>query len=771
MVELDDKIDEILMEAGVLKLDKLKEAWDLQRRTDRKLEEILVELRHVTRKDICAAKAKRMGVDFIDLQNFEFKDLQLAYKIPKSMALRYTVLPVDKDGNTLTIAMKDPKDIFAVDDLRISTAMDIRPVYADAGEIEKLINKLYQEKKEPVRVEAGPGSDEGHGYHSLSVKNLNLQQKNSKMDQGMDEGHAFLKENRTGGLLVKEGLITREQLDKALEIQNKSGGRIGEILVKEGYIDKKALYEVLEKQLGVQYIDLTQIKIPEDVLGLVNEGLAHRHVVLPLEKDGFSLKVAMSDPTNIFSIDDLRLATGLEIVPLLADAEEILAILDRKKPKEKRTAESHTKTSKEPKGKVIDFEEEIKKVNEEIAIEITEDASEENIDVSDIQNAPIVKMVNLIFNKAVLNKASDIHIEPYEDCLLVRNRIDGQLVEVMKHDRKIHQALVARIKIISGLNIAERRLPQDGRISMKLDSRDYDMRVSILPTMFGEKVVIRLADKEGFNVKKQELGFFEDDQEKFDGIVSHPHGIVLVTGPTGSGKSTTLYTALKELCKPNVNILTVEDPVESTVKGVNQVQVNSKAGLTFAMALRAFLRQDPDIIMVGEIRDSETAEIAIRAAITGHLVLSTLHTNDAASSITRMIDMGVESYMISSSVVGVIAQRLVRRLCTQCKEEYEPAGNERDILKIGEGEQIRLFKPKGCSACSNTGYKGRIAIYEIMTINNEIMELISKNVPANVLKEAAVRNGMKTLRDNCSRLVREGVTSMDELFRVTFGQE
>lgn len=772
MIELDERIDEILVEEGILKLDKLKEAWDLQRRTDKKMDEILLELRLVTKKDIDAAKAKRLGVEYFDLNDFEPKDPELLGAISKDLILKYSVLPIEKKGDSLIVAMKDPKDIFAMDDLRIATSLTIQPVYADGTDIDKLINRYYIEKK------AGSGlretaADAGESRAAeLPGKSGDVPKKGQKPLRETDEGYTSRNKSKIGGLLINSGLITAEQLEKALEIQSAEGGRIGQVLVKAGYIEKKQLHEMLEKQLGTKHIELTQLNIPDEILGMVDEKLARRHKIVPVEKDGFTLKVAMSDPTNIFSIDDLRLATGFEIQPLLADEDEIDAILELRHSKGSLPADGRAKASKDRKtSRAIDFEEELKKVNEEIAIEITDDGVEENLDISDIQNAPIVKMVNLIFNKAVQNKASDIHIEPYEDCLLVRNRIDGQLVEIMNHDRKIHPALVARIKIISGLNIAEKRLPQDGRISLKVNSKDYDMRVSVLPTMFGEKVVIRLADKAGFNVKKQELGFSDDDLNKFDGILSHPHGIVLVTGPTGSGKSTTLYTALKELCKPNINILTVEDPVESTVKGVNQVQVNTKAGLTFAAALRSFLRQDPDIIMVGEIRDPETAEIAIRAAITGHLVLSTLHTNDAASSITRMIDMGAEPYLISSCVVGVIAQRLVRRLCTKCREEYEPPANEKDLLKLGENDGTKLFRPKGCPECNNTGYKGRIAIYEIMTITPEIVELISRNTPFNILKEAAVKNGMVTLRENCGRLVREGVTTLEEMLRVTYAQE
>ncbi|ODM28019.1 type II secretion system protein E [Clostridium sp. Bc-iso-3] len=570
--------------------------------------------------------------------------------------------------------------------------------------------------------------------------------------------------DKIGNILVRSGVITQEQLDNALSIQSKTGELIGKILVGEGYIDRKSLYEFLQKQMGVEFVDIEGIEIDEDVIRLVSVNLARAHKVIPIESVDGNLKVAMSDPMNIFSIDDLRLTTGLEIIPCLADEEQILLQLEKYYGKDSKKREP-----KDIEQKVADLDEEFQKVKEKIAVEITETQEEnDTIDVSDLENAPIVKMVNIIFQKAVATRASDIHIEPQEDCVLIRYRIDGQLVEIMKYDKKIVPSIVARIKIISGLNIAEKRVPQDGRIGMKIDDRDYDMRVSVLPTMFGEKIVIRIADKEGFNVSKLDLGFFEDDMEKFDQIISSPHGIVLVTGPTGSGKSTTLYTALKELCKPNVNILTVEDPVESTIKGINQVQVNVKAGLTFAAALRSFLRQDPDIIMVGEIRDGETAEIAIRSAITGHLVFSTLHTNDAASSVTRMIDMGIEPFLLSSSLVGLIAQRLVRRLCPHCKEAVQPDMNERDILDLKEDEEITIYHAKGCDQCNNTGYKGRIAVYEILTVDREIKELISKNVSSDIIKEAAIKTGMKTLRMNCTRLVKNGVTTIDEMLRIAY---
>ncbi|HHX18032.1 MAG TPA: Flp pilus assembly complex ATPase component TadA [Clostridium sp.] len=793
MVGVDTRgIDEILLETGVLKITDLKKAWDIQRERDCGIEDVLLELELATPTDIMHANAIKMGISFVDLANYEIKDDSVPTLITRNIANRYKVIPIDKENGVLTVAMQDPTDIFCIDDIRLATALEIKPVFSDPKEIEKLIIKYFGEDEKPQK-EVIPESDEMSKADILKEQESLLLERdaydNIKADlepaelefdsndekfssaslniqDDMPESGIF--KDKIGNLLVKSGVITQEQLDTALSIQVKKGGLIGKIMVKEGYLDTKSLYEFLQKQMGVEFIDLEDIEIEESIINLVTRNIAKMHKLIPVKISNGSLKVAMSDPMNIFSIDDLRLTTGHNIIPCLADEEQIMVMLDKYYGKASKEREERDKRDKE----AIDLEEEIKKVNEKIAVEITEAEEEEEIvDIDVLENAPIVKMVNIIFQKAVASRASDIHMEPQEDCVLIRFRIDGQLVEIMKHDRKIISALVARVKIISGLNIAEKRIPQDGRIGIKIDGKDYDMRVSVLPTMFGEKVVIRIADKEGFQVDKKDLGFFEDDMEKFDEIIAHPHGIVLVTGPTGSGKSTTLYTALRELCKPNVNLLTVEDPVESTIRGINQVQVNVKAGLTFAAALRSFLRQDPDIIMVGEIRDSETAEIATRAAITGHLVFSTLHTNDAASSITRMIDMGIEPFMMSSSVVGVIAQRLVRRLCKKCREKIEPDEFERNSLDLKEGEEVEIYKAVGCEECNNTGYRGRIAVYEIMTVNREIRELIAKNENADVIKEAALRNGMKTLRMNCARVVKNGVTTIDEMLRIAYSED
>lgn len=792
MVGLDTRgIDEILLEMGVLKITDLKRAWDIQRESKGNIEDVLVELGLVAPKDIMMANATKMGIDFVDLSD-GIKDASIPSLITKNIAHRYKVLPIQKENNVLTVAMKDPTDIFSIDDIRLATGLEIKPVLVDSTELEKYIVQFYGEeikikdnKTEQINEEKLSTYEEqdlikekedmlldNSTYNSIKqdveLPDLGLNNMNNTLSDSFgsnDYSDTGLFKDKIGNLLVKAGVINQEQLDRALAIQTKNGELIGKILVKEGFINTKSLYEFLEKQMGVKFVDLDSTEFDEEAIDLVSYNIARMHKLIPIVKSGTTLKVAMSDPMNIFSIDDLRLTTGLEIVPCLAEEELIIKYLDVYYNKAQKGGASGEK-------KLAQLDEEIKKVNEKIAVEIKEAEEEEEIvDVSNLENAPIVKMVNIIFEKAVASRASDIHIEPREDDVLVRYRIDGQLVEIMHHDIKIMPSLSARIKIISGLNIAEKRVPQDGRIALAIENKNYDLRVSILPTMFGEKIVMRIADKDGFNVTKEQLGFFEDDMAKFDRIISNPHGIILVTGPTGSGKSTTLYTALKELCKPNVNILTVEDPVENTIKGINQVQVNAKAGMTFAAALRSFLRQDPDIIMVGEIRDGETAEIATRSAITGHLVFSTLHTNDAASSITRMIDMGIEPFLMSSSVVGVLAQRLVRRLCPKCKEVAEIDDYAKDILGIDEGEEVTIYKAKGCKECNDIGYKGRIAVYEIMEVDREVRELIAKNENSDTIKDVAIKNGMKTLRMNCARLVKNGTTTIDEMLKIAFSKD
>lgn len=562
---------------------------------------------------------------------------------------------------------------------------------------------------------------------------------------------SFKKKLRIGDLLMQYGIITEKQLHEALTEQKTEGSKIGETLIRLGYVTQQNINEVLEYQLGIPYVDLEEYEISKDATRVINESLAKRHVLIPIRITDTDLYVAMEDPLNIFAIDDVKIFSGKEIIPMLANEESIL-----------RAIEIHY-----GKQQAMQAAEQYKQEN---AIEVDEVLLESEME-DPVKSAPIVKLVNTILEQSVRYRASDVHIEPYEVYIRVRFRVDGKLQNMFEYDRSLLNAIVARIKITAGLDIAEKRKPQDGRINIKVDKKAYDIRVSTLPTVYGEKVVMRVNSKEGFTKGKEELGLFADDLEKFEGILDNPYGIILVTGPTGSGKSTTLYTSLNEINSEDINIITVEDPVESQIQGINQVQVNTKAGLTFAVALRSILRQDPDVIMIGEIRDSETAEIAVKASITGHLVVSTIHTNDAASSITRLIDMGIEPFLIGASVVGVIAQRLVRRLCPKCRDRVVASHEELVTMGLPTNQETYIYKRKGCHQCGNTGYQGRIGVYEILKIDHEIRQVINNNGSADEIKSIAMKNGLRTIRFNCVRLILNGTTTIDEMLRVAYGNE
>lgn len=551
-----------------------------------------------------------------------------------------------------------------------------------------------------------------------------------------------------GEILLESGIITSSQLEEALIKQKTSGKRLGEILIAEGIINEKQLIEALEYQLKIPYFDFTTESIQPEIPRLISESLARRHMLIPISREGKQLTVAMVDPLNLYAIDDVNIATGLQVKPALALRSHIESAIDRYYGKE--SAEKA----------VEDF-------TREIGIEQINEI-EENI-LSEINNAPVVRLVDSIIQHAVRARASDIHIEPFEKNIRIRFRIDGELQEIMTSSKTTHSAIVTRIKIIGRMDIAEKRIPQDGRVELQVDNKDVDLRISVLPTVYGEKIVIRLLDRSSTIMTKTQLGFSETNIRMFDKLIQSPNGIILVTGPTGSGKTTTLYAVLQELNKINRNIITVEDPVEYRLDGVNQVSVNVKAGLTFANGLRSILRQDPDIIMIGEIRDAETAEISVRAAITGHLVLSTMHTNDSASTVSRLVDMGIEPYLVSSSVVGVVAQRLVKKICSNCKVEYEPLSSEKDLLNKPDLDV--LYKGEGCSICNNTGYRGRTAIHEVMLMTREIREMVDRRASIDAIRAASAKYGTITLRDSCSQLVWEGITTTDEMLKVTYSIE
>ena len=560
----------------------------------------------------------------------------------------------------------------------------------------------------------------------------------------------FGEKKRLGEQLIDEGLITQEQLEAALAQQKDTGKKLGETLMALGFMSAQSFSTFFEEAYAIPSVSDEQLKnYDPNVLALVDEKIVREKSILPFGGEGATLYVAMAEPNNLAVIDDIEMSTGFTVEPFFAPQVSIDLVLDKLYGK---------KQNQEAAQEFID----------QYKAEFGDDDQKEEDD--SVGEAPIVKIVRSMIQQSVREGASDIHIEPMEKELRIRSRVDGMLQEDAKYSLNMLAAMTARIKIISGLDISEKRKPQDGRLTYIVDGVEFDVRVSILPTVYGEKTVMRLTKKQGLTQEKKYLGLYPDDEARLDGIMNNPHGIILVTGPTGSGKSTTCYTVLNELNKPDVNIITVEDPVEANIAGINQVQVNVKAGLTFAAALRSILRQDPDIIMIGEIRDAETAQIAVQASITGHLVISTLHTNSTSASVTRLIDMGVEPYMIGDAVVGIIAQRLVRRLCPNCKVPHEATRQEKILLDYPVDQPLTIYDPGGCEKCGN-GYKGRRAIYEIMPISAAIRRVLHDTVTAELIEQAAVSEGMNTLRMAGARNVIEGITTVSEMVRVAYDMD
>ena len=557
------------------------------------------------------------------------------------------------------------------------------------------------------------------------------------------------KKVRLGDVLVQNGVITEADLQRGLERQKGSGRKLGETLVDEGITTEENIARALSNQLHYDMVDLQNIEIAQEVLDLVPANVLKKHRAIPIEisPDNMNvLRVAMSDPMDIGAMDDINIITNLQVEPVVATMGSVMMAIDQYYGQ----------------AEVNSALEEYTREKESQMVE------QEDMYSEDVNNSPIVQLVKGMIDQAVRQRASDIHIEPMEKQVRIRYRIDGALYEKSVYNIRLLPAIVARIKIIGGMDISEKRKPQDGRITQIVDRKEFDIRVSILPTVYGEKIVMRLTSKNALTKEKSQLGLKPDELKKFDHILKHPHGILLVTGPTGSGKSTTLYTALSELNKEDVNIITVEDPVEANIDGINQVQTNTKADLTFASALRSILRQDPDIIMIGEIRDQETASIAVQASITGHLVVSTLHTNSAASTITRLADMGIEPYLIADSTIGVIAQRLVRRLCPECKRQKKADAEELELLQLSPDEDVTIYEPCGCPRCDGTGFKGRIGVYEIMEVTQPLKTIIAKGGNAEDIKNKALEEGMNTLRMSATKYVLEGITSVQEMMRVSF---
>lgn len=593
---------------------------------------------------------------------------------------------------------------------------------------------------------------------------------------------------KLGKLIVNARLITEEQLQKALLVQKKEGGRLGSILVRLGFIDEPKLLKFLSQQYGVPAADLTKVEIDPAVVKLVPAEVVKKYLVVPIKRMGATLSLAMVDPSDVFAIDDIKFMTGYNVEPIIAAESSVVELINKYYGKGALTvvektmtieAKDYTLSEEDTEGGFQGQEEDNPMISVDDFDTVVGDALE-NIDVVEEQqdegavkdvDAPIVKLVNGVLVNAIKVGASDIHVEPFETVFRVRFRIDGSMKTIMNLPIKIKNAVVSRLKIMSKLDIAERRLPQDGRIKLKLGKKkEVDFRVSTLPCLFGEKVVMRILDKGNLSLDLTKLGFEEKALKDFTDAINSPYGMVLVTGPTGSGKTTTLYSALSTINTTEINIMTAEDPVEYNLMGINQVQMKDEIGLNFAAALRSFLRQDPDVVMVGEIRDYETAEIGVKAALTGHLVLSTLHTNDAPSTVNRLLNMGIEPFLVASSVILILAQRLARRICAKCKEPDHPPPEA--LLKAGFRQEdlkgLVVYKGKGCDMCNKTGYKGRVALYEVMPVKEDLRELILQGASADEIKKKAISLGMKTLRMSGLAKVKEGMTTIEEVLDSTF---
>lgn len=570
---------------------------------------------------------------------------------------------------------------------------------------------------------------------------------------------------KLGEILIRHSLITKEQLDKALEHQKSNGGKLGTNLVKLGYVTEEDITRCLSKQFGVPAVNLSFFEIDSSVLELVPSEVCRKYDLIPVNKAGATLTVAMADPTNYHAMNDINFITGYNVEAVVAAESAIREAID------KYYGSAHT----------VELQKTLEKVQEQMEIEDVGDVQvleeAEELDLSDltkaVEEAPVVKLVNKIIYDACARGASDIHVEPYEKEFRIRYRIDGVLYIVLNPPLKLKDAITSRIKIMSKMDIAEKRLPQDGRIKVKLKIegrvKELDFRVSVIPCLFGEKVVMRLLDKDRLMLDMTKLGFEPSSLTKFEDAIERPYGMILVTGPTGSGKTNTLYSAIQRINRPEVNIVTCEDPVEFNMPGVNQVQMHDQIGLNFAAALRSFLRQDPNIILVGEVRDFETAEIAIKAALTGHLVLSTLHTNDAPSAITRLMNMGIEPFLVASSVHMIVAQRLIRKVCSNCKEPLKIP--PQTMMEIGfseeEARNITVYKGRGCQQCHNSGYKGRIALFEVLDVSDDIKELVLVGASALEIRRKAIENGMLTLRQSGLEKIRHGITTIEEVVRET----
>ncbi len=729
------KFGEILIESRSISSEMLDTALKAQLRdkSSKRLGAVMVEMGLITSQQVTEVLGLQFMLPVIDIKDY-MSNIDALNALPRALAKRVNALPLEfqNNGTSLLVAISDPLDLQTQDILQRSSNLNIKFALSTEEEIRaalSLDNAIVPLNQEP-------------SISSIDVMQ-NAETKPEVADKKIAPSFALASAShpKIGDLLVKAGAIKEEQLIKALQLQKSSGKRLGQILVSEGIITEVRVVEVLAVQLRLPMFTLTRYRPMPEAIRLVPRSVAERLELIPLSiTEGDELLIAMSNPLDILAQDEVRMLTGRDLKIGITTQTEIAKNLDRLYNLQSNLEEA-----------IVDVE------------GYQNSQSELNVDIR-TDDAPVIQLVSNLLQQAVRESASDIHVEVYEKTARVRFRVDGQLYQAFDYPVNLHPAVSARLKIMSGMDIAEKRKPQDGRILIRIDGRRIDFRVSALPTMNGEKIVLRILDQETSSVGLERLGLEMDDMEKIEMFCSMPWGIMLVTGPTGSGKSTTLYSMLQKVNEPDINIVTVEDPVEFTMPGVNQVHVHEKAGLTFETALRSILRQDPDKVMVGEIRDKDTAQIAIRAALTGHFVLSTLHTNDAPSAATRMVDMGVPSFLVSASLAGVVAQRLVRRLCPFCREDYELPDNMCEMLNIPA--KSHAFRPVGCNECRN-GYKGRRGIYEIMVVDDDLKRMILEGVSNIQLRSEAILRGMKTLRQSGINAALSGHTSFEEVFTTT----
>jgi type IV pilus assembly protein PilB len=752
------RLGHLLVAEGLISEQQLAKALAEQKHPE-DLGSTLLRLRFIFEEQLVGFLSRQYGIPSIVLSRIEIDPDVLAL-VPVSVAKMYDVLPIKRHGTALTLAMADPTNVFAIDNVAFLTELQVTPVVASQAAIHKAMVRMYgaPPPAAPDVVATGSttqtGGEVDEGPTSLTPLADDAASVASLPWLG---GIGRPVNRRLGDLLVADGLITPDQLTKALEEQKGTTEKLGSILVRMGAIQEEQLIGFLSRQYGIPTITLSQLDLDSDVLRLLPSSVAKKYDVLPITRQGSSLTLAVADPTNLAALDEIAFLTNLQVTPVVASQAAIRGAIER--------------NYEEKAAAITDLLTEI--ANEVSHLEVVEDDGQSKIDVIELEEsadqAPVVRLVNMVLVDAIRKGASDVHWEPYEKIFRIRFRLDGVLHEMLAPAKRLEPAIISRLKIMSSLDIAERRLPQDGRIKLRYNTREIDFRVSILPTIFGEKAVLRILDKDALKLDLTELGFDSWSLEKFTHAIHQPYGMVLITGPTGSGKTTTLYSAIHTINKPDHNIMTAEDPVEYNLKGVNQVQVDEGVGRTFAAALRSFLRQDPDVILVGETRDLETAQISIRAALTGHLVFSTLHTNDCPSTIARLVDMGIPPFLISSALVLLLAQRLGRKVCQNCKQPYEI--EEESLTAYGHVPtglgKVEIFKGKGCQVCNFTGMKGRIAIYEVMPISEELREAILKGAPTAELREVAQAQGMKTLRQAGLQKVLEGTTTVDEVLRVT----